>query len=75
MTSWQEHTDRRDELNGMDEADQGLQVLTPLQQLDEIWAEGAWLRHAEAGTPETWAEEELARLTDLYGPPPPGWPL
>lgn len=74
MTTWQEHTDRRLELNGMDEAAEGLQVLTPLMQQAEIWAEDAWLRHAEAGDPETWHEEDLARLTEIYGyGPPPGY--
>ncbi len=70
----QEHIDRRIELNAMDEVAQGLQVLTPLQQQAEIWAEDAWLRAAEAGTPDTWAEENIARLTEIYGyGPPPGY--
>ena len=42
------------------------------QAAAEIWAEGAWLRAAEAGSPETWREEEIDRMTEAlgYGPPP-----
>jgi len=38
----------------------------------EIYAEGAWLRAAEAGTPDTWADEDRERMIDAlgYGPPP-----
>lgn len=32
----------------------------------EQHAEGAWLRAAEAGTPDTWAEEERERMMDFY---------
>ncbi len=35
-------------------------------QEGEIWAENAWLRAAEAGDPETWAEEDRAREIDAY---------
>lgn len=28
------------------------------EQQSEIDAENAWLRHAEAGCPDTWADEE-----------------
>lgn len=43
------------------------------QAAAEAYAEGAWLRAAEAGTLETWAEEDRDRLIDLYGyGPPPG---
>lgn len=42
------------------------------QAADEVWAEGAWLRAAEAGTPDTWADEDRERMTEVlgYGPPP-----
>jgi hypothetical protein len=44
------------------------------QQADEIWAEDAWLRAAEAGDPATWREEELERMAEASGlPVPPGW--
>lgn len=36
------------------------------QQEAEIWAENAWLRAAEAGTPEDWAEEDRERELDAY---------
>jgi hypothetical protein len=43
-------------------------------QAREIWAEDAWLRAAEAGTPETWREEELERIAEASGLPiPPGF--
>ncbi len=37
----------------------------------EIDAEGAWLRAAEAGTPDTWADEDRDRAIEAlgYGPP------
>lgn len=39
---------------------------------DERYAEGAWLRAAESGNPDTWADEERERTIDAlgYGPPP-----
>jgi hypothetical protein len=42
------------------------------EQAAEIDAENAWLRAAEAGTPDTWAEENLERMIEAcgYGPPP-----
>jgi hypothetical protein len=44
------------------------------QAADEIWAENAWLRAAEAGTPDTWREEELERMAEACGTPvPPGF--
>lgn len=44
------------------------------QQAQEIWAENAWLRAAEAGTSETWREEELERMAEASGLPiPPGY--
>lgn len=44
------------------------------QQQREIWAESAWLRAAEAGTPGTWREEELERMAESSGLPiPPGY--
>lgn len=44
------------------------------QQEGEIWAENAWLRTAEAGTPDTWREEELERMAAASGVPiPPGY--
>jgi hypothetical protein len=38
----------------------------------ELYAENAAVRAAEAGTPETWREEDLDRMVDAlgYGPPP-----
>lgn len=41
-------------------------------QAAEIYAEDAWLRAAEAGTPETWEEENRDRMIEAcgYGPPP-----
>lgn len=43
------------------------------QMRDEMWAEDAWLRAAEAGTPDTWREEDLERMSEAYGlPVPPG---
>jgi hypothetical protein len=34
----------------------------------ELYAENAWLRAAEAGTPETWAEEDHERMLEaMYG--------
>jgi hypothetical protein len=35
-------------------------------------AENGWLRVAEAGTPDRWADEDHDRLADVlgYGPPP-----
>jgi hypothetical protein len=43
------------------------------QTRQEMWAEGAWLRAAEAGTPDTWREEELERMAAASGLPiPPG---
>lgn len=37
-------------------------------------AENAWLRPAEAGTPDTWRETELAGMSAAYGlPVPPGF--
>ena len=39
----------------------------------EIYAEDAWLRAAEAGTPDTWREEDLERMSAAFGLPiPPG---
>lgn len=39
----------------------------------EKWAEDAWLRHAEAGTPDTWHAEDLERQAEAAGLPiPPG---
>jgi hypothetical protein len=42
------------------------------QAAAELYAENAWLRAAEAGTPETWREEDFDRMVDAlgYGPPP-----
>jgi hypothetical protein len=37
----------------------------------EIWAENAWLRAAEAGTPDTWADEDRERAIEFYGYGPP----
>ena len=39
---------------------------------EEIAAEGAWLRAAEAGNPDTWADEDRERQIAFegYGPPP-----
>jgi len=40
----------------------------------EAYAEGAWLRAAEAGNPDTWAEEDRERQIAIYGyGPPPGY--
>lgn len=38
----------------------------------EIHAEGAWLRAAEAGNPDTWVDEDRERQIAFegYGPPP-----
>lgn len=37
-------------------------------------AENAWLKAAEAGTPDTWADSDRDRLIELYGyGPPPGF--
>lgn len=33
-------------------------------------AENAWLRAAEAGNPDSWAEEDRERWTEIYGIPP-----
>lgn len=45
-----------------------------LQQEAEIYAENGWLRAAEAGTPDTWRDEELARMAEASGlPVPPGF--
>ena len=43
----------------------------PGVQQAEIDAENGWMRAAEAGDPETWAEEDLGRLIEIcgYGPP------
>lgn len=38
---------------------------------DEFYAEGAWLRAAEAGDPATWAAEDYDRLVELHGYGPP----
>lgn len=39
----------------------------------EQQAESAWLRHAEAGNPDTWREEDLERMAAASGlPMPPG---
>ena len=51
-------------------------VFVPQEVLDaeaaaEIWAEGAWLRAAEAGTPDTWREHELERMSEASGLPIP----
>jgi hypothetical protein len=44
------------------------------QQAAEIWAENAWLRAAEAGTPDTWRDEDLERMAEACGlPVPPGF--
>jgi hypothetical protein len=44
------------------------------QQASECWAEDAWLRAAEAGTPDTWREDDIARMAEALGyGPPPGW--
>lgn len=39
---------------------------------EELYAENAWLRHAEQGNPDTWADEDRERMTEAlgYGPPP-----
>ena len=39
---------------------------------EEAYAENAWLRHAETGRPDTWADEDRAREINAlgYGPPP-----
>lgn len=40
----------------------------------EIWAENAWLRAAEAGSPGTWSEEWAERQSEAEGVPiPPNW--
>ena len=41
------------------------------QQAAECWAEDGWLRAAEAGTPDTWEDEDRERMIAAYGPPPP----
>ena len=38
------------------------------QQAAECWAEDGWLRAAEAGTPDTWADEDRERMIAAYGP-------
>lgn len=44
-------------------------------RLAERAAEDAWLIAAEAGNPDTWAEEEADRARDLdgFGPVPGFW--
>lgn len=38
------------------------------------WAEDAWLRVAEAGTPDSWRDEDLERMAEASGLPiPPGF--
>ncbi len=45
-----------------------------VQAAQERAAEDAWLRAAEAGNPDTWAETEREAQTDFYGyGPPPGF--
>jgi hypothetical protein len=40
---------------------------------DELAAEGAWLRAAESGTPDTWREDDIERMAAASGlPVPPG---
>jgi hypothetical protein len=36
------------------------------QQAAEIWAENAWLRAAEAGSPEDWREEQMEREREAF---------
>lgn len=41
------------------------------QHVEEIWAESGWLRAAEAGNPDTWADEDRARDVDALLQPAP----
>lgn len=40
----------------------------------EIYAENAAVRYAEMGDPASWHDEQIERLTEIYGyGPPPGY--
>lgn len=54
-------------MKARDEALTRLDVYREEEARQEAWAENAWLRAAEAGTPDSWAEEDYERMVAAVG--------